>query len=61
VPVGMVAFGYFIYVLIKRKLDSKDCFEKAEAHAVETTIQVKTVKMMQGEKYQEKVYNNRLE
>ena len=48
VPIGMAAFGYFIYVLIKRKLDSKECFEKAEAHAVETTIQIKTVKMLQG-------------
>ncbi len=51
-PLGMVAFGYFIYVLIKRKLDSKECFEKAEAHAVEASIQIQTVKMMQGENYQ---------
>jgi hypothetical protein len=33
-PLGMIILGYFIYVLIMRKVDTKKFFEKAEGQAV---------------------------
>jgi ATP-binding cassette, subfamily B (MDR/TAP), member 1 len=61
VPFGALALGYFIYVLIMRKNDTKEFFEEAESQAVEATALIKTVKMLRCEKAQEATYNNRLE
>lgn len=60
IPFGMAALGYFIYVLIMRKLDAKRFFEKAEGQSIEAVSLIKTVKMLQGEKYQEEIYEQRL-
>jgi ABC-type bacteriocin/lantibiotic exporter with double-glycine peptidase domain len=48
IPVGMCVLGYFIYILIMRKSDSKQFFEAAEAQSVEATFLIKTVKMLRG-------------
>lgn len=48
VPFGMVALGYFIYVIIMRKVDSKKFFERAECQSIEAVSLIKTVKTLQG-------------
>lgn len=50
IPLGMGVLGYFIYVLIMRKVDSKRFFEAAEGQSIEAVSLIKTVKMLQGEK-----------
>lgn len=52
IPFGLAMVGYFIYVLIMRKMDSRRLFEKAEGQSMEAGALIRTVKMMQAERYQ---------
>jgi ABC-type multidrug transport system fused ATPase/permease subunit len=56
-PVGIVVVGYFIYVLIIRKIETKEFYSKAESQSTEAVTLIKTVKMLGAEKYQEGIYN----
>lgn len=46
IPVGVAAMGFFIYILISRKLDTKKFFEEAEGQAIEAVHHIKTVKSL---------------
>jgi ABC-type multidrug transport system fused ATPase/permease subunit len=57
IPIGFAALGYFIYVLIMKKIETKEFYSKAESQSTEAVALIKTVKMLGAEKYQEGIYN----
>lgn len=60
IPIGIGALGFVIYLLILKKIESKEYYQKADATSAETVTFIKTVKMLGAEAYQEKRYSEGL-
>ena len=60
IPVGMGTLGVVIYILIVKKIEARQFYERAEAKSAEAVTLIKTVKMLGAEAHQEEGYNEGL-